>query len=314
MTRPGRRGFLASVAFFAAVPPLRATAGMGMRVAALDWALMETMLAIGCTPVAGVAVSDWNRSDMGPHLPPSVADLGLSPEIDFELLATLEPDLIVMSPFVEQLQPALERIAPVWNVSVFERAASPLGHQRELTRKIGRRLGRTVEADRYLEAAERTLDQRRARALARPRRPVLLVNFVDARHVRVYAGNGLYQNVLDRIGLANAWTGQTNYWGYATVGIERLATTAELDLIAFQPIPADALPTLESSPLWTELPFVKAGHVSILPGVLMFGALPSALRLSRLLDEHLTRPASPAGLRAALAGRSRCLPPENAVP
>jgi iron complex transport system substrate-binding protein len=262
-----------------------------MRVAVLDWALMETVLAIGCTPIAGVAVSDWNRSDMGPHLAPSVADLGLSPEINFELLASLEPDLIIMSPFVEQLQPALERIAPVWNLSVFERAATPLEHQRELTRKIGGRLGRIGETDRYLAAAARTLNHCRAHILARPRPPVLLVNFVDARHVRVYGGNGLYQNVLDSIGLVNAWMGQTNYWGYATVGVERLATTADLNLIAFEPIPADALPTLESSPLWTELPFVKARHFSILPSVLMFGALPSALRLARLLSEHFAQQA-----------------------
>jgi len=291
MTRRGRRGFLTTLACSTVLPPLRAIADTGMRVAVLDWALMETMLAIGCTPIGGVAVSDWNRSDMGPRLAPSVADLGLSPEINFELLASLGPDLIIMSPFVEQLQPALERIAPVWNLSVFERAATPLEHQRELTRKIGGRLGRIGETDRYLAAAERTLNQCRAHILARPRPPVLLVNFVDARHVRVYGGNGLYQNVLDRIGLVNAWTGQTNYWGYATVGVERLATTADLNLIAFEPIPADALPTLESSPLWTELPFVKAGHFSILPSVLMFGALPSALRLARLLSEHFTQQA-----------------------
>jgi iron complex transport system substrate-binding protein len=285
MIVPGRREFVTALACSLVFPQLRAIAGK--RVAVLDWALMETMLAIGCIPIAGVAVSDWNKSNLGPRLPAGVADLGLSPEINFELLATLEPDLIIMSPFVEQLQPALERIAPVWKLSVFEPASAPLAHQQELTRKLGDRLGRSDEAGKYLAMAEQTLDQCRERILARSGPRVLLVNFVDARHVRVYGGNGLYENVLDRIGLVNGWTGHTNYWGYATVGIERLATTAELTLIAFDPIPPDALQTLQGSPLWTQLPFVKAGHFLILPSVLMFGALPSALRLARLLSDHL---------------------------
>ncbi len=285
MNRFGRREFLAGLALSPIAPRL-VEATDRPRAAVLDWALLETMLAIGHPPIAVVAGSDWNRSNMGPPLSASVADLGLSPEINFELLASLKPDLIVMSPFVEQLEPVLRRIAPTWNLSVFEHAATPLQHQRELTRKLGARLGRSAEAERYVADAERRLDEIRTRMATRPRRPVLLANFIDARHVRVYGGSGLYQNVLDRLGLVNAWTGQTNYWGYATVGIERLATVSDLELIAFEPVPADARSTLARSPLWTQLPFVKAGRVSILSSVLMFGALPSALRLADLLHEH----------------------------
>jgi ABC-type Fe3+-hydroxamate transport system substrate-binding protein len=139
----------------------------------------------------------------------------------------------------------------------------------------------------FLAGAERRFDAYRSRIAALHPLPVLLVNFMDGRHVRVYGGSGLYQNVLERIGVTNAWTGETNYWGFSTVGIERLATREDLRLIAFEPIPADTRPTLERSPLWSRLPFVKAGHVSVLPSVLMFGAMPSALRFARLLVEHL---------------------------
>jgi iron complex transport system substrate-binding protein len=158
-----------------------------------------------------------------------------------------------------------------------------LAQPRLLTKTLGERLG-CVEASRaFLADADRLLDSYRTRVAALNSLPVLLVNFIDARHVRVYGGAGLYQNVLDRIGVTNAWTGETNYWGYATVGIEKLATTRDLRLIAFEPIPADAQPTLRLSPLWTRLPFVMAGHVSELPTVFMFGAMLSALRFARLL-------------------------------
>lgn len=245
------------------------------------------MIALGHKPIAIVAASDWPRWVVEPPLPSGVADLGLQPEINFELLASLKPDLILTSPFVQQLEPVLERIAETLRLSIFEKGPVPLSQPRALTMTLGERLGRVDAARSFLADAERMFDVYSARIAALNPLPVLLVNFMDGRHVRVYGGSGLYQNVLDRIGVTNAWFGETNYWGFSTVGIERLVTEKNLRLIAFDPIPADTRPTLQRSPLWTRLPFVEAGHVSVLPTVLMFGAMPSALRFARLLVEHL---------------------------
>ena len=283
-----RRQFITNLA---ALPLLsqRATSTRGLRVAAMDWALAETMIALGHHPIAIVAANDWNRFVVEPPLPAGIADLGLQPEINFELLASLQPGLILTSPFVQHLEPVLQRIAPIARLSIFEPTAIPLAQPRTLTRTLGERLDRVDEAEEVLANAERMLESYRTRIRAIAPLPVLLVNFIDARHVRVYGGAGLYQNVLDRIGVTNAWTGSTNYWGYSTIGIEKLATNTDLRLVAFEPIPPDARPTLASSPLWSRLPFVRAGHVAVLPSVLMFGAIPSALRFARLLVEHLER-------------------------
>jgi iron complex transport system substrate-binding protein len=283
-----RRRFALTIAVSACLPAL-ATANARLRVAALDWALAETMLALGHDPIAVVAASDWDRWVVEPRLPRAVVDLGLQPEINFELLAALKPDLILTSPFVRHLEPVLARIAETVRLSIFEKGAVPLAQPRALTNMLGERLGRVDAARNFLAAAEQHLDGCRARIGALDPLPLLLVNFMDARHVRVYGGAGLYQNVLDRIGVINAWAGETNYWGYATVGIEELASSRNLRLIAFEPIPPDARATLQRSPLWSRLPFVAAGQVSVLPPVLMFGAMPSALRFARLLVEHLER-------------------------
>jgi iron complex transport system substrate-binding protein len=283
-----RRRFVAGLLFLPWLAS-RGTFAAGLRVAALDWALAETMIALGHKPIAIIAASDWNRFVVEPQLPAGIADLGLQPEINFELLAALQPDLILTSPFVQDLEPIVRRIAETLQLSPFEKSTTPLSQPRALTRILGERLGRASAAETFLAEAERTFDDYRARLRALAPRPVLLVNFIDARHVRVYGGAGLYQNVLDRIEVSNAWAGETNYWGYATVGIERLATDKDLQLIAFEPIPPDARPTLERSPLWSRLPFVRAGRTSVLPSVLMFGAMPSALRFARLLVGHLSR-------------------------
>lgn len=284
-----RRQFLKTLGLapFLQFPPLLAIDNPALRVASLDWALAETMLALGHKPIAIVDAASWNKFVVEPPLPAGIADLGLSTEINFELLAALRPDLILTSPFVQELEPALRRIGDTLELSVFEKSAVPFAQQQKLTRTLGDRLGRTEAAEAFLASAEKQFDSYRARISALRPLPVLLVNFMDARHVRIYGGSGLYQNVLDRIGVTNAWAGETNYWGYSTVGIEKLATTRNLRLIAFEPIPADTYPTLDRSPLWSQLPFVKAGQVSTLPPVLMFGALPSALRFAHLLVEHL---------------------------
>jgi ferric hydroxamate transport system substrate-binding protein len=281
-----RRKFLISLAVLPFLPRLAADK-TALRVAALDWALAETMFALGHKPIAIVDAASWNKFVVEPPLPSGIADLGLSTEINFELLASLKPDLILTSPFVQELEPALQRIGETLSLSVFEPGSVPFAQQRTLTRTLGERLGHSEAAENFLVSAEEMFDSYRARINALHPPPVLLVNFMDGRHVRVYGGSGLYQNVLDRIGVTNAWTGETNYWGYSTVGIEKLATVQNLRLIAFEPIPADTYPTLQRSPLWSQLPFVKAGQVSVLPSVLMFGAIPSALRFARLLVERL---------------------------
>jgi ABC-type Fe3+-hydroxamate transport system substrate-binding protein len=284
-----RRQFLRTLGLapFLQLSLLFATDKADLHVASLDWALAETMLALGHKPIAIVDAASWSKFVVEPPLPPGIADLGLSTEVNFELLAALRPDLILTSPFVQELEPALRRIGETIEISVFEKSAVPFAQQELLTRTLGERLGRNEAAEAFLAGAEKQFDSYRARIGVLNPLPVLLANFMDARHVRIYGGSGLYQNVLERIGVANAWTGETNYWGYSTVGIERLATNQNLRLIAFEPVPADTYPTLNRSPLWSQLPFVKAGQVSVLPPVLMFGALPSALRFARLLVEHL---------------------------
>nr|WP_255616775.1 ABC transporter substrate-binding protein [Aurantimonas sp. VKM B-3413] len=257
------------------------------RIASLDYALAETLVALGHPPIALASAADWGRWVVEPKLPEGVVDLGSSLEINFELLAKLEPDLILTTDYVRRQEPALRRIADTVRLTLYEPGALPLDRAYAAARTLGDRLSLGPAADALIARADRHFDvvSRRVRALSPP--PVLLVNFLDPRHVRVYGGTGLFQNVLDRIGLENAWRGEANYWGFATVGIEDLATRDDLRLLAFDPVPPHVWPTLRESPLWTRLPFVRAGAVTVLPPVLTFGAIPSAMRFARLVVDAL---------------------------
>lgn len=257
--------------------------------AALDWALAETLIALGQPPSGVVAAADWAHFVVEPALPPKVADLGLQQELNFELLALLRPEIILISPFLAHLEPRLKRIAPTWNLSVYEAASSPLSNRLRVTRTLAERLGVSDSAERIIAELEaRRLEAKRGLE-GRGRKPLLFLSFVDNRHARVYGSNSLYGDVLAWLGLENAWRRPVGYFGFSTVGIEELATLGEVELVAIAPVPPDIARALSISPLWTELPLVRAGTHGVLPPVFMFGALPSADRLMRLLVPYLQR-------------------------
>lgn len=266
---------------------------MPKRIVSLDYGATTTMLAIGVTPVAIADADEWPIWVVSPPLPAGVANIGDDLDVNLEVLTRLKPDLIVSTPYLEASRPALERVAPVMTLTIYAPDGEPLPRAIAATRTLGECLGRSGEADRFLAESEAAFDRfaERLARLAPP--PLAFINHLDARHARIYGRHSLYDNVLKRLGLANAWTDETNYWGFDTIGLERLATLApNARLIAFQPIPPDVPQMQATSPLWQSLPFVATGRASVLPGVLMFGMLPSALRFAELLTDHLEAVAS----------------------
>lgn len=260
-----------------------AAADAPLRIASLDYALAETLIALGHPPDALSNAGDfqtWTGSDA---LPADTIDLGADLDVNLEVLTLMAPDLVLTTDYVSAQEPALSRIADVERLTIYAEGTAPLVAAEAITRRLGKRLGRDAVADAYLAHSMKTLDSLRERALRLQDRPVLLASFMDARHVRVYGGAGLYQNVLDRLGLRNAWTAPTSFWGFSTVGIEALGAVGDAHFVTFDPLPPDALPTLAGSPIWTALPFVRSGAVTVLPPVLMFGAVPSAVRFASLL-------------------------------
>jgi ABC-type Fe3+-hydroxamate transport system substrate-binding protein len=249
------------------------------------------MLALDALPIGVVAAGDWARFVVEPTLPARVADLGLQQDINFELLATMRPDLILTSPFLEHFEPQLRSIAPVVNLSIYDDGGPPLAQREVVTRSLAHRIGKAAEAESFLSQAKQVFDAAREQLARLPARPVLVATFVDARHVRVYAGASIYQNVLSRLGLENAWNGPVGYFGFATIGVEQLADTRDTQFVAFDPLPPDVAPALRQSTLWQDLPFVRTGSVLTLPPTFSFGAIPAALRFATLLTSALTRAA-----------------------
>lgn len=270
----------------ASILPARAEAP---DIATLDWTLAETLLALGVTPQSVAQIDAYHDWVGQPQLPRSVADLGLRTQPNLELLASLDPKHILISPMFASLGPLLERIAPVTLIGIYAPDSAPWSSMLAATREVAALVERPASAERLIERSEAHLARARQQ-IPQGVPPLLLVQFMDDRHVRVFGESGLYQAVLERLGIDNAWTGPTNYWGFSLVGLEALADI-DAQLVVIEPLPVGVAARLEDSGLWRNLKAVTQHPVIRLAPVWSFGSLPSARRFADLLVDAL----APAG-------------------
>ncbi|TDB01871.1 ABC transporter substrate-binding protein [Halomonas marinisediminis] len=258
-----------------------ATPADAPRLATLDWTLAETLVALDAPPAAVAQVEAYHAWVGEPALPSSTVDLGLRSQPNLELLASLAPKRILISPMFANLAPRLAHIAPVTSLPLYSPGRDTWSEMRELTRSLGEMVERPVAATRLIADTEARLDALQGR-LDDEAPPLLVVQFMDGRHVRVFGENGLYQAVLDRLGLENAWTGSTNAWGFSLVGIEALAGL-DARLVVVKPYPAGVRERLNAGGLWGHLVEASRGEPIVLPPIWSFGALPSAERFAEQL-------------------------------
>lgn len=276
--QPNRRQFLALTALLAA-RPARAAGG----IAVIDWALFETMLALGVVPAAAAELRQYARVVGGPAVPPGVVDIGLRGNPNLELLSSLAPGLIVISNFYEYRRAAFERIAEVLSLPVYLAGEPCLPLLRHSTLELGRRLGQPRRAEDLVAALEAGIEA--VRRIRRPDgRPAMAVNLGDRRHVRLFGDDTLFGGVLTAAGYRNAFA-DTRYSMTAPAGIEALAREAEAELFVIGPLPPGGTEALAGNALWQALPQVMAGRVRLMPALDHFGGLPTATRFAALIAE-----------------------------
>ncbi len=284
---PSRRAILtAAGAFLAAGLPVRAQEHVSAtRLAAIDWAMLETAVAIGHMPVAAAELVRFRADNGNPAIPDGVTDLGLRGAPNFELLQLVRPDLILSSPYYERYDARLRQIAPVLSLPFFTPGEPPLPKAMAALTALARAIDDPGAGQRATDRAETALDRLAARLAPFRDRPVALVNIGDARHMRVFGFDSLFGSTLDRLGLRNAWTGGTAFSFMAPVPTERLARMPDARLVTVGALPPAAARALGRSVLWRALPPVAGGRTYLLPDTNAFGAVPAALRFAALLAD-----------------------------
>ena len=281
-----RRALLAASAATFAVAGRASAQLLGPRVATLDWALLETLLAIGANVVAATELRQFAQVVVEPEVPSGTMDIGLRGTPNFEALYAAHPDIIFNSNFYAWADPLITRIAPVDSHAIYTAGESPYALAQKATLAIGERL--QIPAARNLVDELTTRLERYKSKLTDHRRPLLLINLGDARHFRVFGADSMFGEVLTRIGLTNAWNAATSYSATAPVGIETLASMPDATIILIPPHPQDALEALTASAFWNALPAVREKRVVTIGSINPYGALPAASRFADMLAQGLS--------------------------
>ena len=261
----------------------RARAAAPARIVCLEWTSAEMVVSLGAAPLAVGDIRGYGDWVQGPALPQATIDLGSRSEPNLELLRELRPDLIVGAYGYGLDKSTFTRVAPIFNVPFYSGKAAPYAQAQQVTLQLGDLLGRRTEASKLVDRIEASIVQARATLAQKPQKPLCIVSMFDDRHVRIYGAGSLLQNVLDRLGFVNAWTGATNEWGFSTVGIEELVAVGEAQLISLDPISPHIRIRIARSSLWANLPCVRNGQVRTIPPVWPFGGLAAAGRFAEFM-------------------------------
>lgn len=296
LARPGatRRAFLSGVAAVvacrgAAADEAGQIASGSERIAVLDWGLAATVLALGIVPVGVPAVAYYRRNVVTPMMPESVVDVGLLFTPNYELLYELRADRILITPELEVARPQLERICAVSSFSLRDRNGVSLEAASTATASIAAGLGQTSQGQALVAAVSESLAQTSQRLKKYAGRAFVLTSFVDDRHVAIFARGSLYDDVLQRLGLPNAWKTPVGFGGRIIVGLERLADFAEDHVIVIAAGGRGLPKSAEGLRFWQALPFVAAHRVTEIAAVYDQGGLPSIDRFAKLLSAALVK-------------------------
>ncbi|MDU0340482.1 ABC transporter substrate-binding protein [Bosea rubneri] len=287
-----RRALLGSLGGFCLAPGAVAQpASRSVRVAAIDWAAAESLLALGIEPVAVANTGLYRQWSTEPALPPTVADLGMPEEPNLERLLELRPDLILVSGWQVALRQTLARIAPVQIFSVFESNRTPLSNALAKMRALAREFGVEEVGAAFESRLEHGFEQSRKRLQATRRPAVLLaVLLTDGMRITIYGKGSLLGDVLDRLGLENAWTGAMPVFGRITIGIERLLELPDFWLLYMDQGHRTqvALQRLRANSIWRALPAVAAARVRPIAAVWPFAGAPTALRFAGIVTDRMS--------------------------
>jgi iron complex transport system substrate-binding protein len=259
------------------------------RLVSMDLLITELLLTIGAVPVATSNIPLYRRLVASPEMPDSVSDLGPLNEPNLEFLQRLSPSRILVADWQAPNLETASRIAPLTAIPVFAGKTPAITHCETLIRNLGDLTGRRVEANKAVEAMRGRIEETR-NALTSFDRPVYVCRFNrDGRNLAIFGGNGLLGDMLNRVGLRNAFTGRVNAAGVTNAPLARLAEEPDAVIIHFDRGQETdvALQRVENGALWHVLPAVKNNRIIRMPVIYPNGGIRSAERFATQLGLQL---------------------------
>ena len=253
------------------------------KIVTFDYAVADTLGDVEQPPMALAGLLQYRKLYQEDLLPDTI-ELGNRFQPNFEYLASLEPDAILISPPAHlNLEDKLSRIASVRPIRLLWKGQEVWESLENMTRELGGlsdKQQRTKELINDVEVALAVM----AEQIKRSGEPLFVAQIIDDRHLRLYGSGSLEDMVLTRLGLENAWHGPTNEWGFSTLTIsEAFQLEGRFVLLHSAYDTYDSV--LPTSGLWKH--WLDDTPVSINRNYWPWGGFFSALRFAEALVEAL---------------------------
>lgn len=271
--------------------------GVPERIVALEYTYAEDLLALGVQPVGVADVEGYETwVDIDTELDDSVADVGTRQEPSLDSIAELEPDLIIGVQFRhEPIYDELSDIAPtlIFNPYPEDESFSQFDEMEQTMMRIAEAVDQESAGQDVLDQMHETFDDVRSDIEDADvnRQFVLAQAFTSdsSPQMRLFIDTSMAVEILESLGLENAWDGEFDIYGFNTVGIETLATVEDA---SFMYVAQDDDNPFEDAwadnPVWNGLEFVEEDRVYALGGdTWLFGGPLSAEVLAEQVRDIL---------------------------
>ncbi|CAN5689192.1 hypothetical protein BH24CHL1_BH24CHL1_00610 [soil metagenome] len=273
--------------------------GTPQTIVVLEWTYAEDLLALGIQP-DGVADVEGYRAylNIQPELADDVVDVGTRQEPSLEAITALEPDLIIGVQFRrEAIYDTLSSIAPtlLFNPYPEDQTITQFDEMETTFMTIADAVSRVDEGTAVLEEMQAAFDEASAEleAAGQGEQEFLLVQAFTAQEspqMRVFIDSSMAVQILQAIGLENAWEGEFDVYGFNTVGIEALTEVDDANFLYMVQAEDDVFANQwQDNPVWNGLAFVEEGRTYPLGGdTWPFGGPLSAALLANTVVAALT--------------------------
>lgn len=258
------------------------------RIVALNWDIAEQLVELGVTPIAMPDIAGYNEWVVKPTLPDMIEDIGTRVEPNYEKIASLKPDAIIIASPQVDLLPQLERIAPVMFYQTYssehnnaEAAITNFRHMAKLVNKEALAEERLT----HMELRFTELKQQLHTAYNGKLPKVATLRFASTTSVYLYGENAISRFALEKLGIESAMPQPSSQWGVSQKRITDLQQVGNGTVLYFLPFAQEA--QLKKSVMWQAMPFVRQHRVNSVEATWSYGGAMSILYMAEALTNSL---------------------------
>lgn len=264
------------------------------RVVALEWSYIEMILTLGMQPVGVADIEGYHNWVKVPvTLDEDMVDVGSRQEPNLEQIISLDPDLILVPAFrAAENYEELNSIAPTLTFDHYPPdGASHYESMINAYITIADAVDRETEAEAVLAEVQAVYDMA-SEAVAEAGKGedgfILSQAYLsgDSPTFRLFTDNAMAIEIIEQIGLENAWDDVPGDYGFSTVDFEAFDAIGDVNFFYIaQPEDNDVI---VDAPVWDVLPFVQSEKDYWLGGdVWLFGGPLSAVTLIETVTDAM---------------------------